>query len=437
MLSIKHAVLIGTFCLTSAAMAQTYQGELEVLVFDNFTKHQSKTEYKLHEGNQVYSLDLPSSINKNELHSGLPVFIEGKESAVLTTNSNNGGFAAAPEKSKTIKVQSIMINTANIPDSSKANQPVDSRKILTLILNFTDKKTSNIVSIADVDSILYKSNLSMLRNFQRDSFNQLTFVRPVGNAGDPGIAVVNINHPLEDYCNYQQWAVEARTAATQNGVNLNLYRHFMFVIPQDVKCDWGGLGQLGCGASCNTWIRGYNPKLTYSQLVYTHEMGHNLGMNHSATDLNNDGRTDSEYGDAACIMGTGDFQYFSELNAPHRDQMGWLDSMPNRVKTVVASGQFTLSALDAGMDNNGVIVLKIAKNARETYYVSFRKNIGPFGSGSPDYLDKVSIHRTVIGDTHTYFIKALKTGESFTDPKNNITITAIRATDSAVVSVQK
>ncbi len=44
-----------------------------------------------------------------------------------------------------------------------------------------------------------------------------------------------------------------------------------------------------------------------------------MGFKHSGTDLDNDGQLDIEYGDVACFMGTGEFKYLKELNAPHRD----------------------------------------------------------------------------------------------------------------------
>lgn len=431
MFDTKRVALSVAFVCSSSAMAQTYQGELQVLVFDNFNNHKTKIVYKLKEGNEVYTLDLPSSVNKQQLLSGQQVYIEGMEYSSLPPKKSN------EEVEKVIKVDSLLPKNAAMPSSLNGKAREDKRIILTMIINFSDVKTTAKVTKEDVDSILYTSPLSTLKNIKRSSFGQVSFVRDVNNDGKPSITVVNLNYPLSQTCDYQQWESDAKTAAARSGFNLSTYRHFMLVLPEKISCDWGGLGSLGCGSSCTTWIRGYDPKLVYSQLIYTHELGHNLGMSHSATDTNNDGVVESEYGDSACIMGTGNFQFYSEVNAAHRDQMGWYASMPNRVKLVTTDGQFTLSALEAGTDNNGLIVLKIPRNSTETYYVSYRKNIGPFGFGDPSYTDKVSIHRTVAGNARTYFIRMLKAGESFVDTKTNISVTAVKTSDIAVVNVRK
>lgn len=51
-------------------------------------------------------------------------------------------------------------------------------------------------------------------------------------------------------------------------------------------------------------------------MTLAHELGHNLGMWHSASDLNNDGIQDAEYGDNSCIMGNA--KNWRGINAPHR-----------------------------------------------------------------------------------------------------------------------
>ncbi|STX51273.1 Gametolysin peptidase M11 [Legionella busanensis] len=404
--------LFGIFLSCSSfAFAQTYQGELEVLIFDDFSHNQSKTIYQLHEGDEVYILNLPNTIDKANLLSGKTVIIEGQEVQGV--------------KEKTIKVDSLTIpNKTSFSELPNENPAIyETRKVLALLVNFTNMQATTTVSTNTVDSILYTSTRSTRANFQRSSFNQVNFIRDTNSDGKPDIYVINLNYAASG-CNYNQWAIDARNAATRAGINLSLYRHHMFVIPQNVSCNWGGLGHLGCGTTCSTWVRAYSPSQVYSQLIYTHELGHNLGMNHAATDTNNDGVSDSEYGDAACIMGTGDFQYYKEVNAPHRDKMQWFASFPNRIANVTA-GSYTLYPLEAGVTGTGLLALKVKKNATDTYYISYRKNIGPFGSGAAPYLDKISIHRTRTGDAHTYFIRTLSAGQTFADLSNNVKVTAV------------
>jgi hypothetical protein len=38
-------------------------------------------------------------------------------------------------------------------------------------------------------------------------------------------------------------------------INYNLYQNRIIVIPALSACGWGGLGMVGCGAYCYTWIK--------------------------------------------------------------------------------------------------------------------------------------------------------------------------------------
>ncbi len=49
-------------------------------------------------------------------------------------------------------------------------------------------------------------------------------------------------------------------------------------------CDWNGIATIGCDrVSCGAWVNGYSGDLI------GHELGHNTGLNHASTDINNDG----------------------------------------------------------------------------------------------------------------------------------------------------
>ena len=61
----------------------------------------------------------------------------------------------------------------------------------------------------------------------------------------------------------------------------------LYVLPSDVgggDCTWDGLGTIGCDLlTCASWVTAYSGDLI------SHELGHNLGLNHASTDTNNDG----------------------------------------------------------------------------------------------------------------------------------------------------
>lgn len=67
------------FIFSPFVFAQSYRGELEVLIIDDFDNNQSKTSYRLHGVGEVYVLELPSSVDKSKLVSGEKVIIKGQE----------------------------------------------------------------------------------------------------------------------------------------------------------------------------------------------------------------------------------------------------------------------------------------------------------------------------------------------------------------------
>jgi hypothetical protein len=91
-------------------------------------------------------------------------------------------------------------------------------------------------------------------------------------------------------CKFWEIGLEADDIARSMGIEPNDFSHRMYVLPQDLGgCTFGGLGYVGCTSTyCKTWIR--QP----AGGTMAHELGHNLGVWHSALDSNNDGVQDSE-----------------------------------------------------------------------------------------------------------------------------------------------
>ncbi|GIL74921.1 hypothetical protein Vretifemale_4792 [Volvox reticuliferus] len=91
------------------------------------------------------------------------------------------------------------------------------------------------------------------------------------------------------------------------------------VLPTEViaNCKWAGMGSVGCsGTRCYSWING---AAANELSAYMHEMGHNMGLQHS-------GRAGyvSEYSDQSCTMGSGRTCF----NAPNMWRLNWAAPLP-------------------------------------------------------------------------------------------------------------
>ncbi len=409
----KALVFLSALVFSSCALAQTYQGILRVLIYDDFAHHKSKTIYQIHDDTGSYTLDFSPSIDKSKLLSGMQVILEATEVPSVQNH--------------VLKVKSITVKKSN----EEANPSIitTNRSILAILVNFTNLKATKSMSVNDIDKVLFTGPQSLQKNFQNSSFNQVHFVRDTNNDGKPDIYVVDLNYAATD-CDIQKWAADAESAIVQAGVNTSLYQHHMFILPPWNSCPWGGVGEVGCGSTCYTWVNAYG--LPGSESNFSHQIGHNLGLSHSSLDTNNDGVNESEYGDTACIMG-GNYNEVKELNAPHRDQLHWFDSFPQQLTNVTKSNAYPLNALEQSVASIRPITLKVRRNSTDTFYISYRQNIGSFGPGEDAYLNRINIHRTTRGDNHSYFIKSLGTGEQFIDNKTNITISAISTGGSTPV----
>ncbi|GLI69554.1 hypothetical protein VaNZ11_014103, partial [Volvox africanus] len=103
------------------------------------------------------------------------------------------------------------------------------------------------------------------------------------------------------------------------------------VLPSEViaNCKWAGMGSVGCsGTRCYSWING---AAATELSAYMHEMGHNMGLQHS-------GRAGymSEYADKSCTMGSGRTCF----NAPNLWRLNWAAPLPG--------GDLNHTTLEAG-----------------------------------------------------------------------------------------
>jgi len=202
------------------------------------------------------------------------------------------------------------------------------------------------------------------------------------------------------------------------GITPTSYDHRVYYIPDSTPgCAWAGLSYVGGGVS---WMKHANPTL------FAHEIGHNLGLHHASLDTNNDGASESEYGDHSAIRGN-DLAWRGLLGA-NRYSLGWLPSSSvfewDRSCATNAVGQVKIHALTQPPGFGGAYaVMRFPRSSGGNYFVSLRANEGYDRTMNPRWRGQVQV-KYMIG-TRTYHVKALPAGQQFTDGGIRIKVNAV------------
>ncbi|PNH11957.1 Autolysin [Tetrabaena socialis] len=107
-----------------------------------------------------------------------------------------------------------------------------------------------------------------------------------------------------------------RAAGYGDFMDNSLRRRIIMILPREVKCQWAGLGSVGCGGRfCTVYIKGS----TQGDIgVYFHELGHTQGLSHAGKGL-------VEYGDTSDVMGDdgSSTQGYLCTNSGNMFRIGW------------------------------------------------------------------------------------------------------------------
>jgi hypothetical protein len=150
-------------------------------------------------------------------------------------------------------------------------------------------------------------------------------------------------------------------AARRHGFDMAAFNRFMIVEPQ---CDADSEAEIGGRVS---WIRDAHPFVA----VLTHELGHNLGLEHAYALICSAGEQrltqggkcrDDEYGDAWDAMGISSQAYSIGI----RQRLGWA----GKVASSSRSGTWTLT--DAQKAGRGLKGLRVKISSKVSYWVEYR-----------------------------------------------------------------
>lgn len=285
-----------------------FQGVIKTIIFDD---EQIAQKQFLDTGSRIF----PISLETNGL-------VNAK---VSITGKLNSQGVIVPDKIEVLEQQSKAV--LDVPVSGV-------RTVAVLLLNFSND-TSQPISIEQARRRIFTNSTSANAYYQQVSDGRLRFTGIQRSDGDifGYLTLPFTNANCTDARVLSEWQPAARTLAGQNGINLSLYHHVIYVFPQDMPgCSSGGyatLGKIGGNQTGELDVTLIGPSvLNDNHLSVTHEIGHNLGLQHSSsfygncppTDPFENCRTINEYGDYDVMGGR---HYL--LNNYHQSRLGWLD----------------------------------------------------------------------------------------------------------------
>ncbi len=413
-LALLSALLFAPLSVDRAVAAEhhnvpstTVEGEVTVVHIDYFEQGRSITAYYLRDlaSGTVYELKFERD-PPGTLRTGAKVTVRGR---AVGRKLWVGEIAAGVEQDGGAAIQ---------PQEAGIAAAAGERRTLLMVINMTTAPGYYGEATAQEGAgVLFTDGYSVDSVYRESSFGQLSF------PGDrPSDVIILDDIPYNAGCPFYTIAANADSAASAAGIDLSTYQHKIYLVPPASisDCTWLALGELGSFGSTS-------PRRSWSTrneaVVHAHEIGHNLAWHHAATDPDNNGTVNSEYGDISDVMGY--CCYTRKFNAPHMDQIGWFDSIAGTVVDVTAGGDYTIAVLgsDPNLSSDPQVLRIDRLDSVNDYYLSYRQPIGLDAAISATYTSGVNIHHANPTGIWSYFIDALANGESFVDAANGLTIT--------------
>jgi hypothetical protein len=393
--------------LPSAGAQTTREGVLQETISDNFARQESTTTYSLRSGGRATTV-LPTS----------PVSATTGDRVAVTGTMHEGELVGSFTKEQ---------------DLTPEAELVAPRKVAVLLIKFPGD-AAQPWPLGKTREEVFTGEMSANTFFQEESYGRIALAGKVSPEGD--VFGWFTLHPPTGGCEPETWDVEAREAAEDAGISLTGYDHIVYVSTFQLSCPWLGLASLGGGtANINGTLGGVH--------VISHELGHNLLLNHAgswsctkggARVQISDSCVTSEYGDVFDVMGNVGTRHSSAWNLR---KLGVI-SLANNIETVTADGTYALKA--ALTATPAPKVLRIARansppgGIVSWYYLEIRQMGGLFENVNDATMDGVSIRATAEGSspetllidcnpaTATFADAPLPVGHTFSDGDVHVTV---------------
>ena len=428
-------VILSAPIASSAAPSRrvVISGDLDVLQEDDFERGRTRRLYRLVD--ETSGQVLPVKFRRkpaDDLITGTRVRLRGVEASGTLTVDDDAGAVVVLAEAPPVMVE---------------------RRAVTIVVDFSGDASgagagSVSCSTTQISSLMYaraqSSGGNVGENYLATSHAQLGWQPDTDANGQMDVVRVAIAASTAESCNSGTWANLADQAATAAGVNLSLYQHRLYVIPNATSCTWAGLANVGCGTWCRAWVKGSS---CGTLDVYVHELGHNLGMGHSSTDLDNNGSVDStcpfwgtsysggQYCDRSDFMGIGG-DGKRQSNAPHKLQMGWTPA----AKVIDAGvGVYELAPLGADPWSTTLPqILRVSRGSSRPFIVSYRTATDPYEDNlRTEYRQRTFVHTHSGGSSNTLLVGYLADGQRLEDSVTGVAIRQISGgATSATVAVE-
>lgn len=318
------------------------------------------------------------------------------------------------------------------------------RNVLVLLFTYQDfTPPSTLVTanrIATLREQIFTNANSTKALHEANSFNQVTLTSKLRADGDIyGYFQIPQNHTP---CNWGTWIGAVNQAATNSGIDISGYDHYVYV--SDVNLD--------CGVTVTSATGGntVHSNGIWSALAYAHEIGHNLGAYHARVWDCRSGPTrvpisancvyDTQYYDPFDFMGGG----AAHMNTYHKAQLGLYQS--DNILEITTAGTHTIVPVEqapgpgAPSQTQALVIPRGTLNSivdfPEYFYVELRAPGDIFSppSSSPVY-DGISIrvapHYTEANASNLIDItpldppadSSLRVGQTLLDPVSGIALT--------------
>jgi len=418
-----------------------WQGNLTVLIDDDFSHATSRTRYWMETGGEhveVYFPDHPNALTSGQAANVRGIRLGKRIAATVTHVSPPPAFA---------------------PNCG----PLGEQKTAVLLLEFPDVPFPySIVTPSELHDMYFSSSLPSLDGYFREASYGKAFV--TGDVFGPFMLDQNY-----DYATQQPDGLFAAIRAADPIVDFTVYNHIVLVWPAPGVSGWGGVGEFTCelltspskGDFIGTFvILGVGTRLAYGISLAAHEAGHNLGLNHASSldyaplalgPPGVDG-AHKEYGDAFSVMGGGEgVGAPAHFNAPHKAQLGWLD--PGSLQNVETDGTFLLQPFE---NPTGLRALRVRRGSGDQWlWLEYRQPIGydatlagvgdgQFSGALIHYEDPALIQLEVGPKFYTFLLDftpntphvfsdaALAAGQAWSDPYSSLTIAITSAGPSGL-----